>query len=576
MENLHYNAGAICDPDALNPMWPNLKRNIVIHRKITWLLLFSIFTLAVASWMIFTSKKQLDRTTLRINHTYELIETLQAGITTVVETGTIPPPCLDSLHRLSNANNDLRASGTLLNKLVAEKRPASEIRTLLQSMLQEEKTLLTARKNANERANRLTTYGLLAGRTAAFLFVVIILLMLNKDITRHKHTQKKLIAAIAEAQQARKMQEQFLANMSHEIRTPMNGIKGMTDLLLETPLTEKQQDMAGMIKRSVNTLLVIINDILDFSKIKAGKLHMEKIDLNIPEILKSTVSLFAHPLHTKGLPLNVTIDPAIPGCLTGDPHRLNQVLNNLLSNAIKFTQQGHIDLSVQVQEQRADKVILAFSISDTGVGIPAESIDYIFDSFSQGGQDISRRFGGTGLGLTICKQLLQLQGGDISVSSTVGKGSTFQFYLPFGISRKQAPATPVHNGTTEYNQLLAGKNVLVAEDNEINQKLIEFVLRKAGGAVTIANNGEEAVQFLQQNNRPYDLIIMDLQMPKMDGYATTYYIRHNLRLTTPIIAMTATAMKDEQWQCLHAGMNDYMTKPFEFADLYKRIVHLVV
>lgn len=208
------------------------------------------------------------------------------------------------------------------------------------------------------------------------------------------------------------------------------------------------------------------------------------------------------------------------------------------------------------------------------MGIPAESLPYIFDSFSQAGEDISRRFGGTGLGLTICKQLLQLQGGDITVSSTVGKGAAFQFQLPFGISSQPAPETPAHNGTREYNGLLAGKQVLVAEDNEINQKLIEFVLRKAGGTVTIANNGEEAIQHIQQNN-PYDLIIMDLQMPKMDGYATTWYIRHHLRLTTPIIAMTATAMKDEQWQCLHAGMNDYMTKPFEFADLYKRIVHLV-
>jgi CheY-like chemotaxis protein len=380
--------------------------------------------------------------------------------------------------------------------------------------------------------------------------------------------------AIAEAQQARKMQEQFLANMSHEIRTPMNGIKGMTDLLLETPLSEKQQDMAGMIKRSINTLLVIINDILDFSKIKAGKLHIEKIDLSIREVLNSTLSLFAHPLQSKGLQLHTHIDPALPGCLNGDPHRLNQVLNNLLSNAIKFTHQGQIDITVQAKEQTSDTIMVTFTITDTGVGIPSESIDYIFDSFSQAGEDISRRFGGTGLGLTICKQLLQLQGGDISASSTVGKGSTFQFYLPFGISDKTAPDAPTHKSTQEYNHLLAGKNVLVAEDNEINQKLIEFVLRKAGGAVTIANNGEEAIQHLQQND-PYDLIIMDLQMPKMDGYATTYYIRHHLRLKTPIIAMTATAMKDEQWQCLHAGMNDYMTKPFEFADLYKRIVHLV-
>jgi signal transduction histidine kinase len=555
-------------------MGPILKRNIVIHRKITWLLLFSIFSLVLASWFIYTSKKTIDRTNFRISHTYEIIEMVQTSITAVVETGTVPTSYLDSLHRLNLSNNDLRASGTLLNEFVAAKKPAGEIRTLLQGMLQEEKTVLRERKAANELANQRTTAGMLIGRATAFLFVVVILLMLNKDITRHKATQKKLIVAIAEAQQSRKMQEQFLANMSHEIRTPMNGIKGMTDLLLETPLSEKQQDMAGMIKRSINTLLVIINDILDFSKIKAGKLHIEKIDLSIREVLNSTLSLFAHPLQSKGLQLHTHFDPAIPGCLTGDPHRLNQVLNNLLSNAIKFTHQGQIDITVQVKEQSSDTIVLTFTITDTGVGIPSESIGYIFDSFSQAGDDISRRFGGTGLGLTICKQLLQLQGGDISASSTVGKGSTFQFYLPFGINKKLAPDAPAHNGTQEYNHLLAGKNVLVAEDNEINQKLIEFVLRKAGGAVTIANNGEEAIQHLQQNN-PYDLIIMDLQMPKMDGYATTYYIRHHLRLKTPIIAMTATAMKDEQWQCLHAGMNDYMTKPFEFADLYKRIVHLV-
>lgn len=528
----------------------------------------------MASWFIYTSKKNIDKTNFRISQTYEIIEMVQAAITSVVETGTVPSYYLDSLQRLTKRNKDLHASLTVLHRSVAEKRPAAHISALLQVMLQEEKELLAGRKAANDLINQRTAYGLLIGRAAAFLFVVVILLMLNRDITRHKATQQRLMVAIQEAQQAKQMQEQFLANMSHEIRTPMNGIKGMTDLLLETPLTEKQLDMAGMIKRSINTLLVIINDILDFSKIKAGKLHMEKIDLSIQEVLNNTVSLFAHSLNTKKLPLHVTVDPAIPVCLIGDPHRLSQVLNNLLSNAIKFTNQGQIDLSAHVQEQTADTVIVSFEVKDTGVGIPAESLPYIFDSFSQAGEDISRRFGGTGLGLTICKQLLQLQGGDITVSSTVGKGAAFQFQLPFGISSQPAPETPAHNGTREYNGLLAGKQVLVAEDNEINQKLIEFVLRKAGGTVTIANNGEEAIQHIQQNN-PYDLIIMDLQMPKMDGYATTWYIRHHLRLTTPIIAMTATAMKDEQWQCLHAGMNDYMTKPFEFADLYKRIVHLV-
>jgi signal transduction histidine kinase len=528
----------------------------------------------VASGFIYSGKKNIEKSNACINQTYETIGALQMAITSVYETGTVPLFILDSLNHSTRDNNDLQHTLAVLHQYVVGRRPDTEIKKLLYSMLGQENELLAERKFANKQVNQHIAVLLIFGRVAAFLFVVIILLMVNKDITRHKDTQRKLVAAIAEAQQAKKMQEQFLANMSHEIRTPMNGIKGMTDLLLETPLSEKQQDMAGMIKRSINTLLVIINDILDFSKIKAGKLHIEKIDLSIREVLKSTQSLFAHSLHSKGLQLKVTIDPRIPDCVNGDPHRLNQVLNNLMSNAIKFTNQGSISIEVNIQEKTTETLLVCFKVTDTGVGIPAESIDYIFDSFSQASHDISRRFGGTGLGLTICKQLLQLQGGDIFVSSTVGQGSTFQFYLPFGISNTQTPDAPEQTGMQEYSSLLAGKNVLVAEDNEINQKLIEFVLRKAGGAVTIASNGEEAVQHLQQN-KGYDLIIMDLQMPKMDGYATTYYIRHQLRLSTPIIAMTATAMKDEQWQCLHAGMNEYMTKPFEFSELYKRIVQLI-
>lgn len=551
-----------------------MKRSIVIHSKITWLLLFSVISLGVASGFIYSGKQNIEKSNTCINQTYETIGALQIAITSVYETGTVPAFMLDSLDASTRQNNDLQHTLGLLRAYVAGKRPGDELKKLLYSMLGQENELLAERKSANKQVNAHIAVLLIFGRVAAFLFVVIILLLVNKDITRHKHTQRKLVQAIAEATQAKKMQEQFLANMSHEIRTPMNGIKGMTDLLLETPLSEKQQDMAGMIKRSINTLLVVINDILDFSKIKAGKLHIENIELSIGEVLKSTQSLFAHSLHSKGLQLQVTIDPGLPDCLTGDPHRLNQVLNNLLSNAIKFTNQGGISIDVHIRERTAETLLVCFKITDTGVGIPAESIDYIFDSFSQASQDVSRRFGGTGLGLTICKQLLQLQGGDISVSSTVGRGSTFQFYLPYGISHKQTPDAPVPTGTQEYSSLLAGKNVLVAEDNEINQKLIEFVLRKAGGDVTIASNGEEAVQHLQQNKN-YHLIIMDLQMPKMDGYATTYYIRHQLRLTIPIIAMTATAMKDEQWQCLHAGMNEYMTKPFEFSELYKRIVQLV-
>ena len=547
---------------------------IIIHRKITWLLLFSIITLALASWLIFLSKKNIDRTNERISQTYEIIGAVQQIINEVSESGTVAQSGVNTLQQLTRQNNDLQAPIKVLGTYIAEKRPGADIKTLLYSMLREEKKLLARRKHANELANQRTAYRFVFGRTIAFLFVVIILLRLNRDITRHKETQKKLIVAIDEAQKAKKMQEQFLANMSHEIRTPMNGIKGMTDLLLQSPLTEKQLEMAGMIKRSVNNLLVIINDILDFSKIQAGKLRIETIDLSIQEVLSNVTSLFGHQLKIKDLELQLAVASDIPDRLTGDPYRLSQILTNLIGNAIKFTNAGHIRVEVRMQVQTANKVIVSFVVTDTGIGIAEENLSHIFDSFSQAGRDISRRYGGTGLGLTISKQLLQLQGGDITVKSTVGKGTEFQFHLPFGYSHTAVQELLVNHTVQDNSTLLAGKHFLIAEDNEINQKLIDYVITNAGGSVTMANNGAEAVHFLQKN-KLFDLIIMDLQMPEMDGYAATRFIRNNLHLQTPIIAMTATAMKDEQWQCFESGMNDYMTKPFEFTELYKRIVHLL-
>ena len=547
---------------------------IIIHRKITWLLLFSIFSLALVSWIVYLTKKNIDNNNLRISQTYEIIGTLQETINAVAELKTVPGKYLNSLQHLTRENNDLPKQVDLLRAYILEKRSDSIIKVLLYSMVEEEKKLLANRKHQNELANIRTAYALVVARTVSFFFVVIILLLLNQDITRHKATQRKLNIAILEAQKAKQMQEQFLANMSHEIRTPMNGIKGMTDLLLETSQSAKQKDMTALIKRSIDNLMIIINDILDFSKIQAGMLNIEKIDFSIKEVVNSAAFLFAHRLKTKGLQLHVKLDPDIPDRLIGDPHRLNQVLTNLLSNAIKFTEHGYVQVQVDLQEQSADKFILSFTIADTGIGIPADSQSHIFESFSQVGLDISRRYGGTGLGLTICKQLVNLQGGEITVTSTVGKGSEFHFYLPFWYSDKPGSERLASDTIHDYSQLLAGKHFLVAEDNEINQTLIHYVLSKAGGSVMMANNGAEAVNFLQEDT-VFDLIIMDLQMPEMDGFAATRYIRNNLQLQTPIIAMTATAMKDEEWQCLDSGMNDYMTKPFEFTELYKRIVHLL-
>jgi signal transduction histidine kinase len=547
---------------------------MTIHHKITWLLGFSIISLAVASRLIYVSERNIEKTNSSIGQAYEAMSLIQQIVTSVTGFASEPELSseLDSLQQLTRENKDqFRHIASLRSWLLnpsPENRQAAKL--LLSSMIKEERGLLAEQKEMNKTIDRRVAYGLVIARFAGFLFVFIILVQLNKEFTRRKQTQELLVAAIREAHEAKQMQEQFLANMSHEIRTPMNGIKGMTDLLIDTPLSAKQHELTGIIKSSVNNLLVIINDILDFSKIKAGKLNIEEIDFSLKEAMAGSTAIFEHRLKKKGLVLDLDLDPAIPHRLMGDPHRLNQILINLIGNAIKFTDHGRLSVGVALQERSDTKVTLSFSVTDTGIGIQADTIPFIFDSFSQAGGDTSRRYGGTGLGLTICKQLVQLQGGDITVSSIPGKGSTFSFHLSYGYNdapdAQQPPALPI----TDYSNLLVGKNFLVAEDNEINQKLIDYVLRKAGGTVEIVNNGAEAIRYLEEG-KLVDLIIMDLQMPEMDGYEATQYIRNDLHLDTPIIAMTATAMKGEQLQCLESGMNEYLTKPFDFADLYKRI-----
>ncbi|HEY6902604.1 MAG TPA: ATP-binding protein, partial [Puia sp.] len=393
------------------------------------------------------------------------------------------------------------------------------------------------------------------------------------DMTERFHHQEQLVAAIQEAQNAKGMQELFLANMSHEIRTPMNGIQGMTDLLLDTSLTPQQKEFAGIIKRSVNNLLVIVNDVLDFSKIKAGKLAIEKIEFRLKDVLDNIKAMFDHRMEKQNLRWDIESDPDIPAVLRGDPYRLNQILINLVGNALKFTETGGIRIKVTLQERNPKQVDIAFAVVDTGIGIPEAGLPHIFDHFSQAGLDISRRYGGTGLGLAICQQLVQLQGGDIRVSSREGQGTTFDFHLPYEYEEEQPANTPVAV-LADYGSALRGKRFLVAEDNEVNQQLIDHVLKRGGGEVQLAGNGEEAVGFLQSGER-YDLIIMDLQMPVMDGYTATRCIRQELQMPIPIIAMTATALVGEQLRCFEAGMNEYMTKPFEFTELYKRILTLL-
>ncbi len=394
------------------------------------------------------------------------------------------------------------------------------------------------------------------------------------DISERVLQREELIQAKRIAEDAKRLQEQFLANMSHEIRTPMNGIQGMTDLLLDTPLTEKQHDFTKTIKRSTDNLVVIINDILDFSKIKAGKLTIEKIDFDLNEVIENITAVFTHRVKEKNLAFSVNVDKGIPSILKGDPYRLNQILVNLIGNAIKFTHKGSINLTISMEDKTDTGIVLHFSISDTGIGIKKDKVNEIFESFTQASVETSRKYGGSGLGLAITKQLLEMQHGKISVESKVEKGTTFHFSIPFSYSKTNHQLFFKGKKLKDYHGFLEGKKFLVAEDNKVNQKVIENVLKKAGSVADIAGNGLEAIKFLK-TSQDYDVIIMDLQMPEMDGYAATKYIRNVMNISIPIMAMTASALKGEKSKCIEIGMNDYLTKPFEFSFFYERINRLL-
>jgi PAS domain S-box-containing protein len=391
------------------------------------------------------------------------------------------------------------------------------------------------------------------------------------DITERYLYGMHLIEAKSKAENAEQLQEQFLANMSHEIRTPMNGIIGMTNILMSTSLNEEQKDFVNVIKKSSDSLLVLMNDILDLSKIKAGKLRIEKIDFRLRETLEQTINTFRVLIKEKGITLRVSVDLDVPDSLTGDPHRLNQILNNLLSNAIKFTSKGEINLEIKAGKKYKNEVGLTFSVSDTGIGIPQEKLEHIFESFSQAESGTSRKFGGSGLGLTITKKLIEMQEGSIKVTSQPGKGTTFTFTIHYDIAthtvEKQFAAIKQENLNQEG---LSGKRVLVVEDNEANQKVIFHILQKAGIETDLADNGKIAIQLLEEGFE-YDLIIMDLQMPEMDGFETTIHIRQNLKLNMPIIAMTASALRNEKIKCMELGMNEYLNKPFVPADLFRQL-----
>ena len=367
-----------------------------------------------------------------------------------------------------------------------------------------------------------------------------------------------------------KAKQQFLSNMSHEIRTPMNAIIGFTKVLLKTELSDKQKEYLTAIKISGEALTVVVNDILDLAKVDSGKMTFEQIPFKIETSISAMLHLFETKIKEKNLELIKIYDKNIPDVLIGDPVRLHQIILNLFSNAVKFTSQGTITVGVKVLNDEEEHVTIEFAISDTGIGIPEENIETIFEVFQQASSGTARLYGGTGLGLAIVKQLVESQGGTINVKSKLDEGTTFSFVLSF---QKTTETVLEHQGEIKFDPNIKNIKVLVVEDIALNRLLMNTILDEFGFEHDVASNGKIAIEKLQHNT--YDIILMDLQMPEMNGFEATEYIRNIMNSKIPIVALTADVTTVDLAKCRSVGMNDYLSKPVDDRLLYSKIVEFV-
>jgi signal transduction histidine kinase/CheY-like chemotaxis protein len=446
------------------------------------------------------------------------------------------------------------------------KRIMDDIRKVSYNMDQLEENSLTARNKIAVDSYFLAQLYVVLGGIISILIATFLMIINNQSLKLKKNLLKSeevLTVALSSKQQ-------FLANMSHEIRTPMNAILGFTKILLKTNIAPKQKEYLDAIKTSSDGLIVLINDILDLAKVDAGKMTFEQRPFKLESSISSMIQVFDLKIKEKNLELIKEFDTTIPEVVMGDKVRLHQIILNLLGNALKFTTKGKITVSVSLLSEDEEKVDLKFAITDTGIGIAEDELEYIFENFQQATNSSSRIFGGTGLGLGISKQLIEKQGGTISVTSKINEGTTFSFTLSFKKTSTEIKTETMDLELDKENRVV---KVLVVEDIKLNQLLMKIILDDFNFKYEIAENGKIAIEKLETES--YDIILMDLQMPEMNGFEATEHIRKTMNSTIPIIALTADVTTVDVEKCIAAGMNDYISKPLDEKILHTKIIELV-